>query len=120
MASAPGRTATSRAIPVRFASGGELSGAVGKTTSQVANGPGDAYNPQRTFDSYVRNAVLQDADGTVRPSFTGGAANHPGALLNRGENPSTKATSPDAEPLLQMLAADEEDDRDNHARAFFF
>ena len=34
------------------------------------------------------------------------------AMLERGENPSTKATSPDAEPLLQMLAADAEDDRE--------
>ena len=40
------------------------------------------------------------------------AATHPGAMLERGENPSTKATSPDAEPLLQMLAADAEDDRE--------
>jgi integrase/recombinase XerD len=40
------------------------------------------------------------------------AATHPGAMLERGENPSTKATTPDAEPLLQMLAADDEDDRE--------
>ena len=40
------------------------------------------------------------------------AATHPGAMLERGENPSTKATNPDAEPLLQMLAADAEDDRE--------
>jgi len=38
------------------------------------------------------------------------AATHPGALLERGENPSTKATNPDAETLFQMLAADDEDD----------
>jgi len=38
------------------------------------------------------------------------AATHPGAMLERGENPSTKATNPDAEPLLQMLAADAEED----------
>jgi integrase/recombinase XerD len=38
------------------------------------------------------------------------SATHPGALLERGEKPSTKATDPDAETLFQMLAADDEDD----------
>jgi integrase/recombinase XerD len=40
------------------------------------------------------------------------AATHPGAMLERGENPSTKATDPDAEALFQMLAAEDEDDRE--------
>lgn len=39
------------------------------------------------------------------------AATHPGALLERGES-STKATSPDADQLSLMLAADAEDDRE--------
>jgi hypothetical protein len=33
-------------------------------------------------------------------------------MLERGENPSTKATNPDAESLLQLFAADDEDDRE--------
>jgi len=40
------------------------------------------------------------------------AATHPGAMLERGEKPSTKATSPDAEALFQILAAEAEDDRE--------
>ena len=40
------------------------------------------------------------------------AATHPGAMLERGENPSTKATSPDAEALFQILAAEAEEDRE--------
>jgi len=38
--------------------------------------------------------------------------NHPGAMLEKGENPATKATTPDAEALLQMLAAEVEEDRE--------
>jgi integrase/recombinase XerD len=40
------------------------------------------------------------------------AATHPGAMLERSEKPSTKATSPDAEVLFQILAAEAEDDRE--------
>ena len=40
------------------------------------------------------------------------AATHPGAMLEKGENPATKATTPDAEALLQMLAAEVEEDRE--------
>jgi integrase/recombinase XerD len=40
------------------------------------------------------------------------AATHPGAMLDRGEKPSTKAVDPEAESLFQMLAADDEDDRE--------
>ena len=40
------------------------------------------------------------------------AATHPGAMLERGEKPSTKATSPDTEVLFQILAAEAEDDRE--------
>jgi integrase/recombinase XerD len=38
------------------------------------------------------------------------AATHPGAMLERGENPSTKATESDTDLLSQMLADDAEDD----------
>jgi integrase/recombinase XerD len=38
------------------------------------------------------------------------AATHPGAMLERGENPSTKVTNPDTDLLSQMLADDAEDD----------
>jgi integrase/recombinase XerD len=40
------------------------------------------------------------------------AATHPGAMLEKGENPATKATTPDAEALFQMLAAEVEEDRE--------
>lgn len=40
------------------------------------------------------------------------SATRPGAMLERGEKPSTKAVDPDAETLFQMLAADDEDDRE--------
>jgi integrase/recombinase XerD len=40
------------------------------------------------------------------------AATHPGAMLEKGENPATKATTPDAEALLEMLAAEVEEDRE--------
>jgi integrase/recombinase XerD len=40
------------------------------------------------------------------------AATHPGAMLEKGENPATKATTPDAEALLEMLAAEAEEDRE--------
>ena len=40
------------------------------------------------------------------------AATHPGAMLEKGENPATKATTPDAEALFQMLAEEAEDDRE--------
>jgi integrase/recombinase XerD len=40
------------------------------------------------------------------------AATHPGAMLEKGENPATKATTPDAEALSQMLAAEAEEDRE--------
>jgi integrase/recombinase XerD len=40
------------------------------------------------------------------------AATHPGAMLEKGENPATKATTPDAEALSQMLAAEVEEDRE--------
>jgi integrase/recombinase XerD len=40
------------------------------------------------------------------------AATHPAAMLEHGENPSTKATSPDAEALFQILAAEAEEDRE--------
>ncbi len=40
------------------------------------------------------------------------AATHPGAMLKKGENPATKATTPDAEALLEMLAAEVEEDRE--------
>ena len=40
------------------------------------------------------------------------AATHPGAMLERGEKPFTKAAEPAVEPLLQMHAEDDEDDRE--------
>jgi integrase/recombinase XerD len=40
------------------------------------------------------------------------AATHPAAMLEHGENPSTKATTPDAEALFQMLAAEVDEDRE--------
>jgi len=40
------------------------------------------------------------------------AATHPGAMLEKGENPATKATTPDAEALSQMLAAEAEEERE--------
>jgi len=40
------------------------------------------------------------------------AATHPAAMLDAGESPSTKATSPDAEALFQALAAEAEEDRE--------
>jgi integrase/recombinase XerD len=40
------------------------------------------------------------------------AATHPGAMLEKSENPATKATTPDAEALSQMLAAEAEEDRE--------
>ena len=40
------------------------------------------------------------------------AATHPAAMLEHGENPSTKATTPDAEALFQILAAEAEEDRE--------
>ena len=40
------------------------------------------------------------------------AATHPAAMLEHGENLSTKATSPDAEALFQMLAAEADEDRE--------
>jgi integrase/recombinase XerD len=40
------------------------------------------------------------------------AATHPGAMLEKGENPATKATTPDAEALFEMLAAEVEEDRE--------
>ena len=40
------------------------------------------------------------------------AATHPAAMLEHGENLSTKATTPDAEALFQILAAEAEEDRE--------
>ena len=40
------------------------------------------------------------------------AATHPAAMLERGESLSLKATSPDAEALFQILAAEAEEDRE--------
>ena len=40
------------------------------------------------------------------------AATHPAAMFERRETPATKATDADAETLFQMLAADDEDDRE--------
>ena len=40
------------------------------------------------------------------------AATHPGAMLEKGENPATKATTPDAEALFEMLTAEVEEDRE--------
>jgi integrase/recombinase XerD len=40
------------------------------------------------------------------------AATHPAAMLEHRETPATKATDADAETLFQMLAADDEDDRE--------
>jgi len=40
------------------------------------------------------------------------AATHPGAMLERGENPSTKATSPDAEALFSALESESKDEEE--------
>jgi integrase/recombinase XerD len=38
------------------------------------------------------------------------AATHPGAMLEKGENPATEAMSPEAEALFKTLAQEAEDE----------
>jgi hypothetical protein len=67
------------------------------------------------FPGYTTSSCLPKSGGTVaivRALQQIHAATHPGAMLERGEKPSTKATSPDAEVLFQILAAEAEDDRE--------